>query len=287
MSLQPDFFLCRELDNSLVASWLFPSMPGHGKDLVALLLQWAAGFARGTPCAVDRGTSKPQGQPWTHDPNHVWDIQCACHVRFHPSGSLAIFLRANHWYRSGQWWWSFSHSSHLWSWLVNFTFSYVLFIFMPECDVFLTWSRIFLYRYNAIGKPLMFLATASLYLLSLYVAHTTPSTPTSWSSWTVPIDLHNFRTNSTTRKDIHCLMRFNDRTWLVVISLSIWCWSWWKVDMPSPQAQSEKLCVMWRTISDGFAGLFHVVSCLSSFLWHVVFWCWVPATHQSGGVICF
>jgi hypothetical protein len=33
--------------------------------------------------------------------------------------------------------------------LVNFTFSYVLFIFMPECDVFLTWSSIFLYRYNS------------------------------------------------------------------------------------------------------------------------------------------
>ena len=65
------------------------------------------------PVLLTEAPLNPKANRGTHDSNHVRDIQRACHVRFHPSGSLTLFLWPNHWYRPGQWRWSFPHSSDL------------------------------------------------------------------------------------------------------------------------------------------------------------------------------
>ncbi len=72
----------------------------HGEDLAPHLLQWAARGPRGAPCAAHWGAPQPQGQPREDDPDHVWDLQCARHVRGHPGCAVPVRLWPHHWYRA-------------------------------------------------------------------------------------------------------------------------------------------------------------------------------------------
>ena len=93
---------------------LLASFGQTGEDLASHLLQRVASCSRRASGAAHGSPLEPKGQPWTHDANHVRNLQCSSDVCGYPGSLVPVCFWPHHRNRNGQWGWCQPYGSHLW-----------------------------------------------------------------------------------------------------------------------------------------------------------------------------